>query len=62
MYMVHPSGLKSRIDKSGIVSTPHGLRIACLGGIHNPGIYDTSDGPPVCNRHSVLPDLLTQEF
>ncbi|KAG6376305.1 CwfJ C-terminus 1-domain-containing protein-like protein [Boletus reticuloceps] len=34
------------LNKSGIVSTAHGLRIACLGGIYNPGIYDSSDGPP----------------
>ncbi|KAG8217677.1 CwfJ C-terminus 1-domain-containing protein-like protein, partial [Butyriboletus roseoflavus] len=34
------------LNKSGVVSTAHGLRIACLGGIYNSGIYDSSDGPP----------------
>ncbi|KAH0830727.1 CwfJ C-terminus 1-domain-containing protein-like protein [Lanmaoa asiatica] len=34
------------LNKSGVVSTAHGLRIACLGGIYNPGIYDSSEGPP----------------
>ncbi|KAG9318642.1 nuclear protein [Chiua virens] len=34
------------LNKSGVVSTVHGLKIACLGGIYNPGIYDSSEGPP----------------
>jgi hypothetical protein len=34
-------------DKSGIVTTAHGLRIACLGGIYSPGIYSTAEAPPV---------------
>jgi len=34
-------------DKSGIMTTAHGLRIACLGGIYNPGIYTTAEAPPV---------------
>ncbi|KIJ69163.1 hypothetical protein HYDPIDRAFT_164801 [Hydnomerulius pinastri MD-312] len=33
-------------DKSGIMTTAHGLRIACLGGIYNPGIYASSEAPP----------------
>ncbi|KAH7889530.1 CwfJ C-terminus 1-domain-containing protein-like protein, partial [Phlebopus sp. FC_14] len=34
------------LNKSGIMSTAHGLRIACLGGIHNPDIYASSEAPP----------------
>lgn len=41
-------------DKSGIMTTAHGLRIACLGGIYNPGIYTTAEAPPVraCSNFS----------
>ncbi|KAJ8594437.1 hypothetical protein M405DRAFT_850139 [Rhizopogon salebrosus TDB-379] len=34
------------LNKSGIVTTAHGLRIACLGGIYSPGIYSTAEAPP----------------
>ncbi|OJA10208.1 hypothetical protein AZE42_05129 [Rhizopogon vesiculosus] len=34
------------LNKSGIMTTPHGLRIACLGGIYNPGIYTAAEAPP----------------
>ncbi|KAF9227729.1 hypothetical protein BS17DRAFT_764139 [Gyrodon lividus] len=34
------------LNKSGVITTAHGLRIACLGGIYNPGIYSSSEGPP----------------
>ncbi|KAF8844424.1 nuclear protein [Paxillus ammoniavirescens] len=34
------------LNKSGVVTTPHGLRIACLGGIYHSGIYSSSEGPP----------------
>ncbi|KAG1803303.1 CwfJ C-terminus 1-domain-containing protein-like protein [Suillus variegatus] len=34
------------LNKSGIMTTAHGLRIACLGGIYNPGIYTTAEAPP----------------
>ena len=37
----NPSG------KSGIVTTPHGLRIACLGGIYDAQVYAESESPHV---------------
>lgn len=50
-------------DKSGIITTAHGLRIACLGGIYDPGIYSSAEVAPVgmflLLRYSTLmfPDL-----
>ena len=37
----------ARKDKSGIITTAHGLRIACLGGIHDSSIYSSSEAAPV---------------
>ena len=37
----------ARKDKSGIITTAHGLRIACLGGIHDPNIYSSAEVAPV---------------
>lgn len=34
------------MSKSGVISTAHGLRIACLGGIYEPNIYDSADAAP----------------
>ncbi|KAH7911427.1 CwfJ C-terminus 1-domain-containing protein-like protein [Hygrophoropsis aurantiaca] len=34
------------LNKSGIMTTAHGLRIGCLGGIYNPGIYSSAESPP----------------
>jgi hypothetical protein len=34
-------------DKSGIVTTFHGLKIACLGGIYEPRVYSSSEVAPV---------------
>jgi hypothetical protein len=33
--------------KSGIVTTAHGLRIACLGGTYDSSIYSSADAAPV---------------
>lgn len=33
--------------KSGLVTTAHGLRIACLGGIYDPAVYNSSEAAPV---------------
>ena len=33
--------------KSGIVTTPHGLRIACLGGAYDPQVFAESESPHV---------------
>ncbi len=33
--------------KSGLITTPNGLRIACLGGIYDPEVYSTSEAAPV---------------
>ena len=33
--------------KSGIVTTPHGLRIACLGGAYDTQVYAESESPHV---------------
>lgn len=38
--------------KSGIQTTAHGLRIACLGGIYDKDVYDTTVVPLV--RHSII--------
>lgn len=37
----NPSG------KSGVLMTPHGLRIACLGGIYDAQVYANSTSPHV---------------
>ncbi|KAH7921377.1 nuclear protein [Leucogyrophana mollusca] len=34
------------LNKSGIMTTVHGLRIACLGGIYNSEIYSSAESPP----------------
>jgi hypothetical protein len=33
--------------KSGIITTAHGLRIACLGGTYDPSIYSSAEAAPV---------------
>jgi hypothetical protein len=33
------------LSKSGMITTVHGLRIACLGGIYDPTIYSSADAP-----------------
>ena len=30
-------------DKSGVITTAHGLRIACLGGIYDQNLYSASE-------------------
>src|SRR5258705_13054964 len=40
--------------KSGMITTAHGLRIACLGGIYDPSIYFSTDAPLVRHLHSLL--------
>ena len=37
-----------RIEKSGLVTTAHGLRVACLGGIFDEKLYHIADSPHVC--------------
>jgi hypothetical protein len=37
----------SSAAKSGIVTTAHGLRIACLGGIYDPSIFSSTEAAPV---------------
>ncbi|KAF8896981.1 CwfJ C-terminus 1-domain-containing protein-like protein [Mucidula mucida] len=34
------------LSKSGLITTPNGLRIACLGGIYDPEVYSTSEAAP----------------
>ncbi|KIM60650.1 hypothetical protein SCLCIDRAFT_123747 [Scleroderma citrinum Foug A] len=34
------------LNKSGLITTAHGLRIACLGGLYNSGIYESSEAAP----------------
>ncbi|KAF9566308.1 nuclear protein [Agrocybe pediades] len=34
------------MTKSGVITTANGLRIACLGGIHDPSIYNTAEAAP----------------
>ncbi|KAG6917921.1 hypothetical protein DXG01_000358 [Tephrocybe rancida] len=34
------------LSKSGIITTAHGLRIACLGGTYDASIYSTADAAP----------------
>jgi hypothetical protein len=34
--------------KSGIITTAHGLRIACLGGTYDSDIYSSVEAAPVC--------------
>jgi hypothetical protein len=36
------------VGKSGIITTAHGLRIACLGGTYDPSIYSSAEVAPVC--------------
>ena len=35
------------LDKSGIITTANGLRIACLGGAYEPNIYGSAEAAPV---------------
>lgn len=53
-------------DKSGIITTANGLRIACLGGIYEPDIFSSAEAAPVCTLtiHSCLhhPDFQLQGF
>lgn len=35
------------IDKSGIITTVNGLRIACLGGTYDPTIFGSAEAAPV---------------
>jgi hypothetical protein len=37
------------LDKSGIITTAHGLRIACLGGIYDSNVYYSAEAAPVCS-------------
>ncbi|TDL24935.1 hypothetical protein BD410DRAFT_801670 [Rickenella mellea] len=46
------------LGKSGILTTSHGLRIACLGGVFNQTIYRTTDAPlgftdPYFSSHTI---------
>lgn len=46
------------LSKSGIVTTPHGLRIACLGGIYDATIYAEAESPhgfssPYFTKHTI---------
>lgn len=34
-------------DKSGLITTANGLRIACLGGIYDASIYSSAETAPV---------------
>jgi len=34
------------LGKSGIITTAHGLRVACLGGIYDPSIYSSAEVAP----------------
>jgi hypothetical protein len=38
------------------MTTAHGLRIACLGGIYDPAIYSSAEAPPV--RFHIYPSLI----
>jgi hypothetical protein len=42
------------VGKSAIVTTPSGLRIACLGGEHQPMAYATSEAALVRSAHPIL--------
>ncbi|KIL69856.1 hypothetical protein M378DRAFT_195762 [Amanita muscaria Koide BX008] len=33
------------LSKSGVVTTTHGLRIACLGGLYDASVYSSADAP-----------------
>lgn len=48
--------LMGSIDKSGVMTTAHGLRIACLGGIYDANLYSVSD-----STHVRLPPLTFNE-
>jgi hypothetical protein len=39
-------------DKTGVITTAHGLRIACLGGIYDANLYSASDSVHVCVLYS----------
>lgn len=41
------AGLWCWLGKSGIITTAHGLRIACLGGTYDSDIYASAEAPPV---------------
>src|SRR6266481_9766783 len=39
----HPCCPDTSVGKSGIITTAHGLRIACLGGIYDSNIYSEAE-------------------
>lgn len=41
-------GIDCVADKSGIITTAHGLRIACLGGVYDQSIHINAETAPVC--------------
>ena len=53
------------VDKSGIITTAHGLRIACVGGIYDPNVYSSAEAAPVCfilHCRCVPSDIVRQGF
>ena len=56
-YTIHVSledVLRIAVDKSGVLSTAHGLRIACLGGIYDRNLYSASESVHVRVYHTPL--------
>ena len=44
--------------KSGIITTAHGLRIACIGGIYDPDIYSAAETAPVRQLPKIIVCIL----
>lgn len=57
-----PPGPTPVIDKSGIFSTAHGLRIACLGGAYAPEKYYGKTNGAVSNHASSYIYFLLYQF
>ena len=49
----------ARIDKSGVIMSPQGVRIACLGGIYDSNLYAASESAHV-STHIVLHSAFSQ--
>ena len=46
-------GSNQRLDKSGVLTTPHGIRIACLAGVFDSDVYTTADSAHVCSNYTL---------
>ncbi len=59
VYATRIFGSAQCSDKSGVLTTPHGIRIACLAGIFDSNLYTTADSAHVCLPYALVFIALT---